>query len=108
MKVLRAPWQALFQAAAADASKNGQHVLWYPHAWLFGYMKSKAELLSEAAAADPNPLLESKSEQLRMAALEVARCSCAIVLRSYRHAVWPLPWPCRTGLHCTVVFSACG
>lgn len=98
-EALSCPLQALFQAAVDDATQSGQRMLWYPHAWLFGYLTSKAELLTDMATADDSALLRSKSEQLHMAALDMARGGCADVLRSYRHAACSRRDLCCTGLH---------
>ena len=52
--------QALFEAAVAEATQGEQRLLWYPHAWLFGYLKSKAELLSAAAASTDDARVETQ------------------------------------------------
>jgi len=89
--------QALFQAAVNAAAQTAKPLLWYPYAWLFGYLKGKAELLSEAAAAHNNALLDMQSERWRVAALSVACGGCADVLRSYRCAFCTVPsfWPLK-------------
>jgi hypothetical protein len=78
--------QALFEAAVAEATVGEQRLLWYPHAWLFGYLKSKAELLSAAAASLDDEQLMLKSGHLYLKAFSVAHSGCTAVLRNYRQA----------------------
>ena len=79
--------QALFEGAVEEATVDRQRLLWYPHAWLFGYLTSKAELLSAAAASADFDESRRTSMQLYTQALSVACAGCAAVLLSYRQAV---------------------
>lgn len=75
--------QVLFKSAAAAASEGGA-ALFYPHSYLFGFLKRRAELVAKAAGRSGEAGLDGVAARIRAEALCCAGGGCAHILRSYR------------------------
>lgn len=75
--------QVLFRDAAAAGDASGAS-LFYPHSYLFGFLKRKAEVIAEVSKWAGTAGLDERAIFLRAEALTCAGSGCARILRRYR------------------------
>lgn len=69
------------------AASRGGAALFYPHSYLFGFLKRRADLAAEAGRRSGNAPLDGVEARARTEALRCAGGGCADTLRAYRWAL---------------------
>ena len=98
--------QVLFRGAVAVSSADSADsaALFYPHSYLFGFLKRKAEVMAAASNKGGTAGMDELAQSMRADALRCAGGGCARVLRSYRCYVAEIGAQrlCMTGPHCSM------